>query len=45
MQRAQVIEINVHETISNILNFLIFFQDNKEMDLEENFDERSEVIF
>jgi hypothetical protein len=45
MQLAQVIEINVLETDANILNFPIFFQDNKGMDSKEIFDERHEFFF
>jgi hypothetical protein len=44
-QQAQVIERNFLETGANILNFPIFFQDNRGMDLEENFDERREYFF
>jgi hypothetical protein len=45
MQRAQVIERNIHETGANLLNFPIFFQDNRGMNLEERFDERCELFF
>jgi hypothetical protein len=45
MQRAQVIGIYNLETDANILNFQICFQDNKGMDLEEDFDERHEYLF
>jgi hypothetical protein len=34
MQQAQVIEINIHETGVNLLNFPILFQDNGGKDLE-----------
>jgi hypothetical protein len=44
VQRAQVIERDVLETGANILNFLIYFQGNKGMDFEENFDERHELF-
>jgi hypothetical protein len=39
VHRAQVIEINIHKTGANILNFPILFQDNGKKDLEEKIDE------
>jgi len=45
MQWSQVIERNIHEIISNLLNPPRFFQENRGLNLEKILDERRELFF